>query len=81
MTKTYEDCPCCCNWSIAVIDGKIVRHERGLGYVPYRSYHRISKKFGDSVKSLMRDNLCAASGKTMKEAQAIFNSQQTKEKK
>lgn len=69
--KEFDDCPCCPTWCIAVINGKIVRHEKGLGYVPYRLYHRIERKTGTSIRDQMRKNLCLASGKTMEQARTL----------
>jgi len=71
MTKEYVTCPCCPCWGIAVINGRIVRHETGLGYVPYRLYHHIEKRTGTSVRDQMRKNLCPASGKTIEQARAL----------
>ena len=60
--KEFISCPEC-NSCISVINGKISRHERGLGYVPYRLYHKISKVTGRSVKDLAKSSICEASGK------------------
>lgn len=73
--KEYDECPCCDNWSIAVINGRVVRHESGLGYVPYRLYHAFAKHYPNdesmSVKNQAKRQLCPASGKTIKEARKI----------
>ena len=65
---SYEDCPCCNCCSIRVTNGKIARHEKGLGYVPYRFYHKRAVKYGYSVKEQAKRDLCLASGLTMEEA-------------
>lgn len=70
--KEYLECPCCNNWSIAVIDGKIVRHETGLGYIPYRFYHGVERRSGRSVREQMQKNICHASGKTIDEAKEFY---------
>jgi len=72
---SFETCPVCPWWSIRVVNGKIVRHERGLGYVPYELYRKIERfKPNDpehTVKAQMKRNLCPASGKTMEEARFL----------
>ena len=55
--KEFINCPRC-DACVSVINGKIARHERGLGYVPYKLYHRVSKKHGTSVKELAKGSLC-----------------------
>ncbi len=51
-----------CGQGIRVINGKIIRHEGGLAYVPYGLYRRISKINGTSVKEQAKKNLCKSSG-------------------
>ena len=51
-----------CGQGVRVTNGKIARHEKGLAYVPYGFYLRISKISGTSVKEQTRNNLCKASG-------------------
>lgn len=62
MVKEYRQCPVCDSY-VAVINGKIARHEKGLSYVPYRLYHKIEKISGSSVKQQAKNNLCKASGR------------------
>ena len=63
----YIACPECNCISIRVTDGKIARHESGLGYVPYRLYRALRKRHPDdptmSIREQMKRNLCHASGR------------------
>lgn len=60
--KEFISCPGC-GACVSVIDGRISRHEKGLGYVPYRLYHKIQKITGTSVKEQAKANLCNLSDK------------------
>ena len=59
---------CCpeCGQGVRVTNGKILRHEKGLAYVPYGLYKRIEKISGTSVKEQAKGNLCSASGQIHK---------------
>ena len=57
-----EECPEC-GMGITVINGKFVRHEKGLCYVPYDFYRKIERVHGTSVKEQAKRNLCRGSGK------------------
>lgn len=61
MKKEYDNCPVC-NACVLVTNGKIARHERGLGYTPYRLYHKIERITGTSVKEQAKNNHCKGSG-------------------
>ena len=61
MVNECRECPNCGTY-VPIINGKISRHERGLSYVPYRLYHKISKINGTSVKEQAKSNLCSGSG-------------------
>ena len=63
MEKDIEICPICEATSVSVINGKMVRHERGLGYVPYRLYWKLAKGNREEMKRQARVNLCSCSGK------------------
>ena len=56
-SKEFRSCPSC-GACVSVIQGKISRHERGLGYVPYRLYKGIEQRTGNSVKDQAKKNLC-----------------------
>ncbi len=60
--KEFRECPEC-DVCISIINGKVSRHERGLGYIPYRLYHAfVRRKCGSSVKEQAKANLCKGSG-------------------
>ncbi len=59
--KEFRECPEC-GACISIINGKVSRHERGLGYNPYRLYHGMSRRSGTPVKELAKKNLCKGSG-------------------
>ena len=66
----FISCPECVTASVRVQDGRIIRHERGLGYVPYRLYHKFHRRHPRNsrltVKAQAKRNLCTASGKLNK---------------
>ncbi len=67
MTKReFRECPEC-GVCISIINGKVSRHEKGLGYTPYRLYHAFARKGGGSVKEQAKKNLCKASGSDFSE--------------
>ena len=53
----YDSCPRC-GACVRFTEGKMVAHERGLGYVPYRLYQRILRISGTSVKEQYQNNIC-----------------------
>lgn len=53
----YDTCPRC-RACVRFNNGKMVAHERGLGYVPYRMYQKISRISGTPVKELYKNNIC-----------------------
>jgi hypothetical protein len=61
----YIECPECPT-GIRVTNGRIVRHEVGLGYVPYDLYHLFAKRHKNdpkmTVKAQAKRQLCPASG-------------------
>jgi hypothetical protein len=70
----YIECPGC-PIGIRVSQGRIARHERGLGYVPYGLYHLLEKRHPEdssmTVKAQAKRQLCPASGKTPEEARVV----------
>jgi predicted metal-dependent HD superfamily phosphohydrolase len=78
---SFEDCPCCNDWSVRTTDGKFVRHLAGIGSIDYRYVHTHAKfmiaKFNDKrpereiVKEYVKDNLCLSSGRTIEDAKRI----------
>lgn len=77
ISTYYDECPCCSNWSVKVSNNTIVRHEKGLGYVPYRIYHKMEKT-PEGVRAMAKRNLCPASGKSIEEARAFHANHDTK---
>jgi len=63
----FVTCNGCGFTGVPCYDGILVRHERGLGYIPYRLYKKIERKTGTPVREQMRKSLCSWSGKSENE--------------
>lgn len=61
MTKEYDECPECRHYVLST-NGKLARHEVGLGYTPYRLYKKLERISGTSVKEQAKKNKCKGSG-------------------
>lgn len=55
--RDYTNCPRC-DACVSIKNGKLANHERGLGYVPYRLYHRIARIGKLSVRKQYDSNIC-----------------------